>query len=483
MGEKHTKPKLSSPEALKGTRNGHARWPKCLVIALLAAVAAACWGLAQWVFFEPAVEIPQPTPRPERIYLIERPLDQVAQVRIESADFAGYTLSKLPGDAGYAVEGQPQFALDPQIVERIWMSAATLIAQTTVAESAADLSVYGLDMPKLFADIRYIDGESARISFGDQTPVGGQYYMRLGDQRTVYTVASIAFIDMNYSLNALHALLWPMTLDARNLSTLLIEQPEGANIQLEVLSENEGIRLRQPYDIEANSARAQALLEAACELSLDGYAGHADAQDSLAQYGLDSPKVRIHFAAQTGERMDVRIGIAADDLRSYACIDDSGDVYTVPTYQLAFLAGATPAKLIDPHAGQLPVAQLDALILSGNGTEYAFSILREKRGRDDGTMQTVETYEFGGQPLDKSAFDALYQAITGLTFDKIREDADAKPLGELLMRVQFVGDASSQVDYLAYDADYCAISRDGHEFLLIKREKVLDVLRVCAGFD
>jgi hypothetical protein len=80
---------------------------------------------------------------------------------------------------------------------------ANLSAERSI-DDVTDLATYGLTSPRLNVEVDMNDGKLVKVQFGDKTPDGGAYYVRLADDalraKTVYLIGSPLGDDLNSAL-------------------------------------------------------------------------------------------------------------------------------------------------------------------------------------------------------------------------------------------------------------------------------------------
>jgi hypothetical protein len=85
-----------------------------------------------------------------------------------------------------------------------WVDQIGSLTADRVIDNATDLATYGLTQPKLNVQIDLNSGTSVRLQFGDKTPDGADYYVRVPDDATkatsVYLVGSSLGDDLNAAL-------------------------------------------------------------------------------------------------------------------------------------------------------------------------------------------------------------------------------------------------------------------------------------------
>ncbi|MCS7221821.1 MAG: DUF4340 domain-containing protein [Anaerolineae bacterium] len=86
-------------------------------------------------------------------------------------------------------------AADDVRVDRIVSSLASLQA-TRVFTNTPNLAEYGLDAPAWRAELRQSSGEVKTLQWGDQTPQGSAYYVKKGEEGTVYVISAFTIGDL-----------------------------------------------------------------------------------------------------------------------------------------------------------------------------------------------------------------------------------------------------------------------------------------------
>ncbi len=80
-------------------------------------------------------------------------------------------------------------------VDRIVNSLAGLQA-TRVFTNTPDLAEYGLSTPAWRAELRLASGEVKTLQWGDQTPQKSAYYVKQGEEGTVYVISAFTIEDL-----------------------------------------------------------------------------------------------------------------------------------------------------------------------------------------------------------------------------------------------------------------------------------------------
>jgi ABC-type uncharacterized transport system auxiliary subunit len=85
-----------------------------------------------------------------------------------------------------------------------WVDQMSNLTADRVIDDASDLTTYGLAQPKFNVQIDLKTGSSVKLQFGDKTPDGADYYVRVPDDATkaksVFLVGSSLGDDLNGAL-------------------------------------------------------------------------------------------------------------------------------------------------------------------------------------------------------------------------------------------------------------------------------------------
>ncbi|MBR6070188.1 MAG: DUF4340 domain-containing protein [Ruminococcus sp.] len=97
----------------------------------------------------------------------------------------------------YTLDGYQDIAMENSIIGTLANNANELTSSDVIAEDCTDLAKYGLESPRITADIKYESGKFYRMYIGDEAPSGDVSYVMIDSINTVYTVRNSALA--NYS--------------------------------------------------------------------------------------------------------------------------------------------------------------------------------------------------------------------------------------------------------------------------------------------
>ena len=234
--EKH--PVLEDATTLTGKRKRH--HPALIWLISIVCVAALCGaGYLASKTEAPADDAQvEATEAPDyTTQLLSHSSDEIKSVTV---NYNGQTYTVLNnGDDGLAIDGYDNFKLNTDTAKSLITRGTTLITQSTVAENCTDLAQYGLDNPTSTFTYEYTDGTTTTLELGNKSPMT-YYYLKLAGDNTVYSVYSSVATTMMTTLESLHTVEMPATLDGSSMTYVKLERPNSANSATPVSANGEG---------------------------------------------------------------------------------------------------------------------------------------------------------------------------------------------------------------------------------------------------
>lgn len=196
----------------------------------------------------------------------------------------------------WLIEEPISSAADPEVVTRFLSSVSGVQALDFPAETASDLSPYGLDAPRLQLSVLVgKDGEDKTLLFGNDTADMLAVYTKFTAQPNVYTIADWAFVDLDKDLN-----------DFRDKTVLPFEKDEVTRIDVRRAAGGAFTLQRgedQSWSLEGaagavDKAKVEELLSNLDEL--EGYEIVTDPAATPAAYALAEPKITVTLHGSEG---------------------------------------------------------------------------------------------------------------------------------------------------------------------------------------
>jgi len=120
--------------------------------------------------------------------IVSIPEDQIQEIRVAKAGAEPLDLKKDNGK--WAITAPKPEPADSDSVSSLVSTLASVSADSTVEDKAADLSPYGLTKPALEVQVTPKSGKTVTLDIGDDTPTSSGAYAKVGTDPHVYTVAS-----------------------------------------------------------------------------------------------------------------------------------------------------------------------------------------------------------------------------------------------------------------------------------------------------
>lgn len=387
----------------------------------------------------------------------------------------------------YEIKDMPYFKANSDAVSKLAAYSHSVIASKTVETDAEDLSAYGLDKPQVQVDFTYHDGTSMQLNIGAKVPTGSYYYMNLDDSNDVYMIYYTVYDYFTQDLTALHIVPAMPAIDPENLVYLLAEQKGKETVEVVLRGSNDNstsiadVMLIQPFEYDVNSTRASETMISASAIALTGYAGHAQDEAALAEFGLDEPFAVIEVADSNEVSVSMRVGsvVPGNSAYRYATVDETGDVYTVDVNLLAFLDDCRVSYLVDQFAGLINIKRIDGFTIETADKTYVTEIKSTPYTDENGNEMVDQEFYFNGEFVDEDLYRDFYQVVIGRLVDKRIENEEEYYFdGDVAVRLTYdlnYSDEDYVVEYVDYDRDYYAVRRDGVSLFLIRKDKIQEM--------
>lgn len=208
--------------------------------------------------------------------------------------YADETITLIDAGEGWMLEEDSQFPLDESYLNTMLTTLSDIQATKTI-ESPEDLTQYGLEEPTCSVTVT---AESvSKIVIGDETGLGGQRYLSVGDGN-VYLVDSSILDSFAYGLyDIIQMETIPSMSDVRSFVT----ETENGKLEIEYL-ENSGLAYSDHYtwfakdgddDITLDSELTYDLVDTITNLSWDSCVDYKATASKLQEYGLADPAATV----------------------------------------------------------------------------------------------------------------------------------------------------------------------------------------------
>ncbi len=418
----------------------------------------------------------------EKVEISKAKKDDIVKMVLESEDG---TLTFEKKDEEWIVDYPHPVVLKQMSVDDIAYSFASLYAEKIVEEAPEDLSIYGLDKPKVTAKAFFKDGTEKVLFLGNKTPAGNTYYLMAEGDPKVYAVWMNHGEHFSYKLSDVRdKSLGEIKIE--ELTYLKIAHKDKPAIEVKIndkQSEDEaqfglGLwQMTQPYNepMGIASDNFQKLLEAIPSLAISGFV-EDDPQD-LAKYGLDEPLVEL-VVKDKENTLHLYFGTDSDEKNVYFKTADLKAVYTMEKEKIEFL-NTKPFEIVEKFAYIVNIDNVDKIIVEGQGKSHTLTLTREtkKAEKEDEEDEVITTYKVDGNEVEEKPFKKYYQSLIGLLVDaENKKELEENPEVKTTFFLNKGSRREVHINYVNYDNDFYAVFRSGKAEFLISREQVKKML-------
>lgn len=262
---------------------------------------------------------------------------------------------------------------------------------------------------EIYIKIRLQDGEET-LYVGDITPSARDYYVVVaGTANTVYRVSASYVKDLLIQKEDLINLKIFTYESSDTMQYFLINMNGEKCLEMtadypkdEDAERTAEWSIRYPLERAGANENINSLLSRMRNLTLNGI--EEEACEDLSRYGLDKPAIEYYLSVENAKGgvtlYLIRVGNRTESGSAYYCtVDDSGDVYTVPTDNIAREISAVnymSAFIFLEDSDNLSRVDFE---LSGETYEmrYEYETVTEKDENGEETEKTVSTRFFNGK--------------------------------------------------------------------------------------
>ena len=404
-------------------------------------------------------------------------------------------LAKTDGTWSYAQDSA--FPLNESYVDTM-LTALSDVGATKTIESVSDLSQYGLDEP--VCSITVSTDTDATLSIGNETEMGGERYLSLGDGNVYLVDASLldAFAYDLYDIAQKEDL--P---DMNDVTSFTIDTASG---RLELVHlEDSGLAYSDHYTwfclqdgeyLTLDTELTADLVESVTYLAWGNCVDYKATADTLADYGLDHPAATV--TVEYTESTQVDTGETDDDGEPiYETREESkqftlelGDYTDEACY--ARIAGSQMVYLVDAsicdsmvYADYTSLRPDDVLVMDWdtvtsidiflNDATYTIEFETEEVTADDGSVSEETEYLLDDESV---SFESVLNALDALASTGSSDSTTDGAYEEIRFLFHRNTDTYPEVEltFYQYDSTSCLAALDGDAYLLVPREDILSLI-------
>lgn len=383
------------------------------------------------------------------------------------------------------------FPVNDETIEGLTEVLTEIQAERTL-ESPEDLSEYGLEDPQYTIEVS--DGSDTTLKIGDETSLGGQYYLSTGDGN-VYIVDST--LPDTFSLS-LYDLVEEETIpEMTDVDSVTISR-ETDTLKL-FYQEDSGFAYSDRYTWFLEDAEPLALDVENTETLVSQITGLSwlecvdyNAED-LSQYGLNSPTVTVTVTytetetvtdeeTSTEETQEISRTFTLllgdyGDSGCYAKLADSNMVYLVDASILDSLLYVNYEDLQPMDVLQMDWDEMTAVDLILDGVTYHIEKTTQTETDEDGNETETTVFLLEDTELDSTVVDDMLSALNAMEPLEQKDGLTASEDGEIAFRFYQNSEDYPEVElsFGSYDSTSCTVTLMGQTRLLVAKEDVESV--------
>lgn len=283
-----------------------------ILIAVLAVLLAVYFGLQSWN--RNKEEAKEKEEEAAVIHVTDTAAEEIVSMKFDIGN-GEMTFDKSDGTWSYTPD--PDFPLAQSYPEAMAETLGNITADRELSDGDA-LADYGLDEPVYTIEYTDADGNVTAIYIGNMS--GDDYYVTVGDEGKVYTVASTALESLNYTLD-----------DIAQLDTY--PSIGSGNLVKEVITRNGETTIYDSED-EDQEEDIAAVAGGLGAVTLSEAADYSVEDKDLAGFGLDEESritVEATYTSDEDEEEVLTLYIGDEDGSGnrYVMMNDSRIVYLI----------------------------------------------------------------------------------------------------------------------------------------------------------
>jgi hypothetical protein len=267
-----------------------------IATALLAILGAGVWWSNRQKTAEEAKPKADTTPK-----IVAIPSDQIVQLDFKPKD-GQETIIKKTGDNKWEMLQPKPYRVDNEAVSGVTSALSSLAANEVVSDKPENLAPFGLAQPGFELTVTKKDGKTDRLLIGDDTPTGGDVYVKLASDPRVFTMASFQKSSLNKTAQDLRDKRL-LTFDSDKLTRVQLNA-KNQSIEFGKNNQNEW-QILQPKPLRADGWQVEELIRKLRDAKMDVSSSDEDAKKAAAAFAsgtlVGTAKVTDNSGTQTLE--------------------------------------------------------------------------------------------------------------------------------------------------------------------------------------
>lgn len=182
---------------------------------------AALSGLLWWSDKKANDEAKNPAKDSKSVKLLSVAASDVVDVVVQHKNESAVHLVKNVAANKWELVSEPKFLIENDAAMTLATNAGTVSSDKLIDDNATDFIQYGLDPAQITLELQDKGGKIHKLLIGDETPVGNLFYVRLPNEKKVYTIPNYTKTGFDKSAN-----------DLRDKRLLIVDDAKLSKLEL-----------------------------------------------------------------------------------------------------------------------------------------------------------------------------------------------------------------------------------------------------------
>jgi len=370
------------------------------------------------------------------------------------------------------------FKYDKYKSKAIALNLEDLKANKIIEEDASDLSKYGLDNP-VVVTVNLKDGKKHVLEFGNKTVTGENFYAKVKDKNTVYTISNYFGRNMVFEPTYIRS---TSILDIDSDSIIAFTMWRNGELAFDTRAPEEGSENRSEgnywsltYPVEANvdfeaiipMTQTASVLTAAEVVEIG-------AQD-LSKYGLDNPSYAYELKTADKSYKVLLGNLRNEGSQIYAKLEDSNEVFAVNFNTLNFIDKPID-DIVDIYVYMEYIGSVEKIEVEMDGHKDLFEIVPDPNGNTKNDKFYVNGKEVTAvDELGNNLFREYYSQLIGIQTKDV--DLKTQPTGEPEITFTYylkIEPGVVKIEFIPRDEYYYYVRKNGKYSGVLVQKKEFD---------
>lgn len=383
-------------------------------------------------------------------------------------------------DDAWVYADDPEFPLDSTYVDAM-LTALSQIDSSKTIENVENWDEYTLEAPICEINLT-ASGEDITIKVGEETALGGERYVSIGDENA-YLVDSSFLEPFEYGLYDVLKMEEIPDME----EPLRLEVQSGSDQYTIEKQEDSGLAYADDYvwflgGKPLDTSLTQTLLDYVTDIEWSECVNYK--ATDLSKYGLDAPAATLTLTytneeSESEQTFVLEIGSEASS-GYYVRLAGSQMVYTIPASAAEAMLYTTYEDLKPTDVLLMDWTEVTSVEIQLDGESYTIYRTTQTETDEDGNETETVVYTLNGEEIDGAAITDLLDGLesTGYAGTAVPET------GEEIRFVIHRNHASFpqvEIAFYRYNSSDCLTVLNGEPTVYVSREDIVDLVETVNG--